>query len=259
MQVDHYVIQVHELESARENYAKLGFTLTPLGTHSANLGSANYCVMFAQEYLELYGLLHATEFNQRFRDALQERGEALGAIAIKTRSSQATCDEARGRGITVTDPVELSRPIQLDDGTTAIAAFRVNLFESALAGVQLFACEHLTPQIVRRPTWLRHPNTALGCDGCVVASGDPQQTAAEWSHLVGNPRPHVQFVHWADAGEQPRTNEMARVVELAIAVSDLDAAFDLMVRNGVPGNFRGNELVVSARNACGVRLRFSER
>jgi len=52
--IDHAVILVRDLERARDTYARLGFTLTPRGTHS--LGSQNHCIMFGRDYLELMAL-----------------------------------------------------------------------------------------------------------------------------------------------------------------------------------------------------------
>ena len=35
-------------------------------------------------------------------------------------------------------------------------------------GLDSFICAHLTPELMRRPEWLRHPNGALGLKGIHV-------------------------------------------------------------------------------------------
>ena len=49
--IDHVVVGVGDLEGARRTWETLGFTLTPRGRHKG-WGTANYCVMFADDYIE---------------------------------------------------------------------------------------------------------------------------------------------------------------------------------------------------------------
>jgi len=44
--IDHAVVMVKDLDKAAENYKRLGFTVSPRGTHSAHMGSGNYTIMF---------------------------------------------------------------------------------------------------------------------------------------------------------------------------------------------------------------------
>ena len=67
---DHVVITVRDLDAAAEQWKKLGFTLSPRGTHSPQMGSGNYTIMFGEDYLELLGVLHETEQNKPTRDLL---------------------------------------------------------------------------------------------------------------------------------------------------------------------------------------------
>ena len=52
--IDHVIVGVRDLEHARMGWTRLGFTLTPRGRHLGQ-GTANYCIMFARDYLELLG------------------------------------------------------------------------------------------------------------------------------------------------------------------------------------------------------------
>jgi hypothetical protein len=51
--IDHAVVMVKDLDKAAENWKRLGFTLSPRGTHSAYLGSGDYTIMFDPDYMEL--------------------------------------------------------------------------------------------------------------------------------------------------------------------------------------------------------------
>ena len=53
--LDHCIIAVSDLEGARQDYEKLGFTTAPLGNHQ-NKATANHCLMFPETYLELLGI-----------------------------------------------------------------------------------------------------------------------------------------------------------------------------------------------------------
>jgi hypothetical protein len=51
--IDHAVVMVRDLDKAAENWRRLGFTVSPRGTHSAHMGSGNYTIMFDPDYMEL--------------------------------------------------------------------------------------------------------------------------------------------------------------------------------------------------------------
>ena len=55
--IDHAVVMVKDLDKAAENWKRLGFTVSPRGTHSAHMGSGNYTIMFDPDYMELLGVL----------------------------------------------------------------------------------------------------------------------------------------------------------------------------------------------------------
>ena len=46
---------------------------------------------------------------------------------------------------------------------------------------RVYFCEHQTPDLVWRPEWQRHPNGACAIARVVVATADPQRTAALYS------------------------------------------------------------------------------
>jgi hypothetical protein len=65
--IDHAVIVVRDLDRAAENWKRLGFTVSPRGTHSAKMGSGNYTIMLDPDYMELLGVLVETDHNRLAR------------------------------------------------------------------------------------------------------------------------------------------------------------------------------------------------
>ena len=55
--IDHAVVIVRELDRAAENWKRLGFTVSPRGTHSPHMGTGNYTIMLDPDYIELLGVL----------------------------------------------------------------------------------------------------------------------------------------------------------------------------------------------------------
>ena len=78
--IDHVLVGVDDLEVAREGWSRLGFTLSPRGRH-IGWGTANYCVMFPGDYVELLGVLDASQFTNNL-DRFLEGGEGLLGVAL---------------------------------------------------------------------------------------------------------------------------------------------------------------------------------
>src|SRR6516165_4256214 len=78
--IDHVIVGVRELEEARMDWTRLGFTLSPRGRHIGQ-GTANYCAMFRSDYVELLGIVDPDDFVQRL-DAFLAQREGLMAAAF---------------------------------------------------------------------------------------------------------------------------------------------------------------------------------
>ena len=115
--IDHAVVMVKDLDKAAENYKRLGFTVSPRGTHSAHMGSGNYTIMFDPDYMELLGVLTPTEHNAPARAFLEKRGEGIERIAFTAVDSAAGAEEIRARGYPPVGPTDFERPVTMPDGT----------------------------------------------------------------------------------------------------------------------------------------------
>jgi hypothetical protein len=183
--LDHLVVAVRDLDAAAEAWRALGFTLSPRGTHSAHVGSANHTMMFGEDYLELLAVLVPQPHNEALRDFLAQR-EGLERAAFTTTDAAAGADALRARGIDSVGPLHFGRPVPMPDGGEAEARFSVFRFPSALypAGLGIFACQHHTPDAVWVPSLQSHPNGATRILRALAATEDPAGAAAGLARTI---------------------------------------------------------------------------
>jgi catechol 2,3-dioxygenase-like lactoylglutathione lyase family enzyme len=177
--VDHVVITVRDLDAAADLWQRLGFTLAPRGTHSAHLGTGNYTIMLGEDYIELLSVLTPTDYNAPVRAFLATR-EGLERTAFTAVDAGALVQELQARAIAATGPVEFGRPVILADGRETAAKFRTAYWpvDMRIAGMRLFACEHLTRAAVWRPELQTHANGATRIAEIEIVTADIEKTAA---------------------------------------------------------------------------------
>ena len=179
--LDHVVIDVRDrIDEAMRCFASLGFHLTPRGHHS--LGSLNHLAMFATDYLELLGFGE----HGRARPELMPFPVGLNGLVFKTADADLVHRQAAAAGLPVLPVASFSRPVTLD-GVTRDAKFRTTRFDpDKVAMGRIYFCEHQTPDLVWRSEWQRQPNGACAIARVVVATADPQRTAALFRDLFGH-------------------------------------------------------------------------
>ncbi|WP_426435322.1 VOC family protein [Bradyrhizobium genosp. P] len=184
--IDHAVVMVKDLDKAAENYKRLGFTVSPRGTHSAHMGSGNYTIMFDPDYMELLGVLTPTEHNAPARAFLDKHGEGIERIAFTAVDSAAGAEEIRAHGYTPVGPTDFERPVTMPDGTISAAKFRTFQWPTAEApgGVRIFACQHKTRETVWIPELMTHANGAKRLKQVLIVSPEPAIDAAHLSKMI---------------------------------------------------------------------------
>lgn len=184
--LDHAVIRVDDLEGAAEDFANMGFTLSPRGLHS--LGTRNHCLMFGFDYIELLWVppgVAAPFYAQIAGDV-----EALSGVALKTDSAGIVRDAWEKAGLQPEPLLSFSRPVEVEPGIAQDARFSVVALPPERApGVRAFACQHFTPQLVWRPGYRRHRNHVTGINKIVLRSADPAAAALLWGRVFDVP-PH---------------------------------------------------------------------
>jgi hypothetical protein len=184
--IDHAVVVVRDLDKAAENWKRLGFTLSPRGTHSAKMGSGNYTIMLDPDYMELLGVLVETEHNAPSRASLAQRGEGIERVAFTAVDSAAGAEEIRARGYEPLGPTDFERPVTMPDGSLSAAKFRTFQWPIAEApgGLRIFACQHKTRDTVWIPELMKHANGAKRLRQALVVSPEPAKEAAHLAHMI---------------------------------------------------------------------------
>jgi catechol 2,3-dioxygenase-like lactoylglutathione lyase family enzyme len=179
--IDHTLVGVRDLEAARATWIRLGFTVTPRGRH-IGWGTGNYCIMFAHDYVELLGIVDPNQFLNRLDTLLETRGEGLLGLAFAAADPSAV--HAAFPGLTQ-PPKDLARLLELPEGTATPRFSLVHFDPETTPALSSFAVTHLTPELLRRPEWLAHPNGAIALEGVTVTVPDPLALTSAYARLFG--------------------------------------------------------------------------
>lgn len=272
--LDHVVVTVRDLDASARQWQRLGFTISPRGTHSAILGSGNYTIMFGDDYVELLGILAETEHNKPTRDFLRER-EGIERAAFTTDDAAAGAAELKSRGLEPLGPVHFGRPVDLPNGGKGEAKF--NVFRWPLdenpGSLRIFACQHLTRETVWIPELQSHANGASRIIRVEVLAADAKAAAEHLSRLIDEPvkqqddgwlvpsgGKRADFLFYDAAGLAKRYPDAVRAgaapggaVAIVLASSDLDGAAKAL---GSVGVRHGAALSVPAASANGLIVSF---
>lgn len=171
MELDHLVINVRDrMDEAALAFEDLGFLVTPPSLHT--LGSLNRTVVFDTSYIELLGFPPGRP--PAARPELSARAAGPLALVFRTDDADATHRMLSSRNFTPRPVQVFARPVSLGAGEPCDARFRVTRLEpDALPGAWVYFCQHLTPELIWRSAWRRHPNRALTISRIGLAVSDP--------------------------------------------------------------------------------------
>jgi catechol 2,3-dioxygenase-like lactoylglutathione lyase family enzyme len=274
--IDHVLVGVNDLEAARRIWRALGFTLSPRGRH-IGWGTANYCIMFPGDYIELLGVIDPTQFTNNLNRFLEVRDGLLG-LALRSRNVETVARALTAGGVALQGVKDLARTLELPEGEVRPAFKLVHLPASVTPGVTSFVCQHLTPELVWQDPWLRHQNGARGIAAVTAVVADPSTVALPYGRLFGFDRVSVgedwvqvdsgrgTLIFTTQDGLQrlyPWLDEVPRhpapwLAALRLAADDLSstAAYfsraAIAVRRGPDG-----ALSIAPTEACGVILEFA--
>lgn len=182
--IDHVIVAVRDLERAKGVWARLGFTLTPRGRHIGR-GTANYCIMFGENYLELMGIADAADGVERLASFLARREGPMAAAFAPAGTAAQARDALLRRGLHPSEPRALSRRTELPDETLNPRFSLVTLPPDETPGLDSFLCSHLTPELMRRPEWLNHPNGVRRLDAIHVLVDNTAPLLGAYDRLLG--------------------------------------------------------------------------
>jgi len=270
--IDHAVVAVRDLDLARAGFERLGFRLTPRGRH-AGRGTGNHCIMFADDYVELVGIVDPSRPADDARRFLEER-EGLMAIALGSDDLDATRAAWQEAGL---EPAEVADFVRLMEPDTELRFQDVALPAEATAGVPMFACRPGTPSPMRRDDWLAHPNGARGIDSLTIVVDDPSACFAPMAAVFGGVNltdtddtlavhtgrgvlllvtpDDLDILHPELEAGVPGGG--ATIATLSLLVDDLDATAAWLEGQEIPFRRAGPTLGVRPHHAFGTMLEFT--
>ncbi|WP_293863408.1 VOC family protein [uncultured Alsobacter sp.] len=178
--LDHVVLRVRDLDRSEALFRALGFALTPRGFHTGR-GSANHTTPFRSgTYIELIQLPPGDD-----QSPFGAREEGPVAVALRPLDSHAVHRELVERGFDVPEPRDLARAVDTPQGAREARFINVSLPDLGPAGLRLFACQHLTRDLVWREGWLDHANGAQGVERVILVDPDPQAAGEAHARVFG--------------------------------------------------------------------------
>lgn len=285
--LDHLVIPVTDLKTARARLTQLGFTVAADARHP--FGTANACVFLADKtYLEplavgsegdVEGAARAgNQFVARDRAFRFRNGqEGLSAIVMATPDADADHAGFRASGFSAGDQLSFSRIMKFPDGTEIEPSFKLS-FAADLRAPDFFAftCERVNMPPADRSALERHANGVTGIARVALSETDPS-AFADYLHAVtggafqadGTGRVSFSTANvmvdvidpatLQNAYGVPRSAERGlRGEAVVFKVADLAATERLLAANGVKHMRSGGMVLVPREPGQGTLFAFSE-
>jgi len=274
--IDHCLVGVHDLETARRSFARLGFTLSAMGRHP-RWGTANTCLMFPQNYIELLSIVDDSAANPVLRQFLHHR-QGLTAVALATDDAGEAAAALAAAGLAAPAPEDLSRTLELPEGPAEPRFRLLHLPPEATPNLTLMLTQHLDPALVWRPEWQVHANGAQAITAVTVVVDDPEGLIEPYEAIFGagsgsttddtlavfTGRDRIMFVTPTDLGLLYPGIKVAEdlalpwIAALSLRVADTDATVACLEAGSVPYLRTDDGVVrVAPEEACGVILEFA--
>jgi hypothetical protein len=273
--ISHCVVWVRDLEIAAERYRRLGFSLSQYYLHPKSVGTANYNMMFEDDYLELLVSIEKNERNAARLARLDAEGDGLKDLALATKDADAAFETIRAAGFSPLPVFDHHRP----EGAET-ARFRLVYLppDKLLPGLGIHVNQRVTPELMWRGQSISHANDARGIAGLVAVATDPAVMAAPFAKFYGvEPergadgslgvaagKARLRFVTPAQAATLfPGTSFQPRppfVAALELFVADPARTRSFITGAGIPHRLAPDGgIEIPPDEACGVLLRFVTR
>ena len=276
--IDHSVVAVRDLERARAVYNRLGFTTTPRRRFT-EWGTANYGVMFEHDFIELLGIVDSTaEVTPGLVDYLAD-GEGVMAVSLQADDVGSARAELNRGGFHPSGLNETEITLEAPDGPVAQRFRWLRIAAETTPDMYMMLVQPLTPERMRRPEWLAHPNGALSLTGLTVVVDDPLGLMGSYEALFGagssTPTDNTLAIHTGRGALffvtednfsllHPSVAAMTRrtpfIGAMCLETADVDATAAYLDAHDVPHTFSERGVVrVAPEHACGAVLEFAPR
>jgi hypothetical protein len=287
--LDHLVLPVAALSTARARLGALGFTVAGDAKHP--FGTENACVFLADKtYLEPLAVASREDCEAAARAGnvfvardqayrFRQGQDGFSALVFSTENAAADHERFRAEGLSAGDMLTFSRPMTLPDGSVATGSFRL-AFAADLRSPDFFGftCERVSPLPADRTALETHANGAIGLRQVVLSEPNPTDFQVLLQELVDareteahsfgmdietenvrvsvlNPAGMRGFFGTGNEGPGERG---LRARAIVFAVSDLKATEALLAENAVDYIKKDGRLVVSPAPGQGALFVFGE-
>ncbi len=179
--LDHVVWEARDLEAARDQFARLGFTLTPSAEHP--FGTGNSLAQFDRSFIELLSVVEEENilpfrpgffsFSAFAQDFLRAR-EGLSMIVVSSNDAQSDNACWAEQGLETFEVFDFARKARQPDGVEVEVAFSLAFaLDPALPGMAFFVCQQHAPQHFWKPDYQVHKNGVTGMSAITIVSDDP--------------------------------------------------------------------------------------
>ena len=278
--LDHPVLAARDLDAARDCYERLGFTIPPRGSH-VEWGTGNLCIMFADDYVEIRGIIDASRFTMNLDDHLDRYGEGLMGVAFRTDDVQSSHEEMVRHGMSVSEPRRLTRNFEHPEGWTQPSFDLCVPAPDDIEGLMhVVVLQHLTPELIRRPEFLLHSNTCTGVSSMTGLIGDADRVARKLSLLFGDKSlqrnddgvrlvvptgqrvdlltPRAYQLRFGDSDDAMPT-DLPCLVAMTLCVEDLGRTQEVLAENDIAFDTQNSATIrVGPDFTCGLTLEFTE-
>lgn len=180
--ISHCVVWVRDLEAAAAAYRRLGFSLSQYYLHPKTVGTANYNMMFEDDYLELLVPIEKNERNVARFACLDVEGDGLKDLALATKDANAAYETLKAAGV---DPLPVFDHHRPEGNDTA--RFRLIYLppHKLLPGLGIHVNQRVTPELMWRGQNLSHANGTRGIAGLIGVADDPAAMAGPFAKFYG--------------------------------------------------------------------------
>jgi catechol 2,3-dioxygenase-like lactoylglutathione lyase family enzyme len=200
--IHHVGVLAYDFEAAVRQYERLGFVFTPRsvpripihpGAPPEPVGVANRTAIFDGNYFEILGIIDSARWSEITPeqrgpydlDGPLSRYEGLHVFHLASPDLDAFRGRLVSEGVACSEVRPFERQVQTEDGVAMMRARSLHFPPDAHPEALVQIAQHLTPELVFQPRYMRHPNGALRITKVFVCVDDPDVVANQYRREFG--------------------------------------------------------------------------
>jgi catechol 2,3-dioxygenase-like lactoylglutathione lyase family enzyme len=288
----HIGLIVTNMDVAIARYEQLGFQFTPLsfpkvplrsGAEPEELGAANRCAIFQNNYLEVLAVVKKERWDSIPReqrgpydlDGPLSRYEGLHVMHFGADNLDVVAARLDREDTSHAAIARFQRLVTMVDGPRMMQARTLHFPQGDNPEALLQIAQHLTPELVLQPLYMQHRNGAKAVTECIVCTAEPGEVAAKYVRYTGGhlseQHDGTYVIHLGYSRVLVLTAEhlekivpgyvppvLPSLVGFTVAVAHLDMTRSVLMENQVSFQEEGTRLIVRPEDACGSAILFEQ-